>query len=131
MYHKILIERSVPIPMRDRIKLYGDIFRPDTDIPVPVILSRTPYGKQSIANHSLTIDAFRAAEAGYAVIFQDIRGRFASDGEFYPFHTEIEDGYDTIEWCARQPWSSGAVGMTGGSYMGSTQWMSALAQPPH
>ena len=131
MYSRIKIERSVAIPMRDGIELYADIFRPDTDKPVPVILSRTPYGKQAIANHILTIDAFRSAETGYAVVFQDTRGRGTSQGEFYPFRYEIEDGYDTIEWCARQSWSTDAVGMTGGSYMGSTQWMSALAQPPH
>jgi putative CocE/NonD family hydrolase len=131
MYKRVILERSVAIPMRDGTLTYADIFRPDTDNRVPAILSRTPYSKESLLNHTLTIDAFRAAEHGFAVVFQDTRGRWASQGEFYPFRDEITDGYDSVEWLAAQPWCSGPVGMTGGSYIGATQWLAALAQPPH
>ena len=72
----------------------------------------------------------RAASHGYAVVIQDTRGRFASEGQFYPFLNEMDDGYDTVEWCASQPWSTGKVGMFGRSYVGATQWLAALARPP-
>src|SRR5690349_10341040 len=100
MYKRVVLERSVAIPMRDGTLTYADIFRPDTADRVPAILSRTPYSKESLLNHSLTIDAFRAAEHGYAVVFQDTRGRWSSQGEFYPFRDEILDGYDSVEWLA-------------------------------
>ena len=68
---------------------------------------------------------------GYVYVFQDVRGRHESDGRWEPFRDDIEDGYDTIEWAASQPWSNGKVGMEGGSYLGSVQWRAAQAQPPH
>jgi uncharacterized protein len=66
-----------------------------------------------------------------ACIYQDVRGRFESDGKWEPFRNDIEDGYDTIEWVAGQAWSNGKVGMQGGSYLGHVQWRAAMAQPPH
>src|SRR5436190_20192251 len=66
-----------------------------------------------------------------AMVCQDVRGMYGSDGDFYPFRTEGPDGYDTVEWAAAQPWSNGAVGMAGRSYSGAAQWMAAAAQPPH
>lgn len=131
MYSRILVERAVPIPMRDGIRTYADIYRPDTDQKVPAILSRTPYDKGSLRNHDFTLNAVRAAEQGYAVIYQDTRGRWLAEGEFYPFVHEMNDGYDSVEWLAAQPWCSGSVGMVGGSYIGATQWLTAIAQPPH
>ncbi len=72
-----------------------------------------------------------AVERGYAVVVQDVRGRYASDGEFRPYENEGRDGYDTIEWAARQPWSNGRVGTFGLSYPGAVQWLAAVESPPH
>ncbi len=72
-----------------------------------------------------TLDALRAAEAGYNVMVQDCRGRFASAGVWNCFTDEARDGYDTIEWAARQGWANGNVGTYGASYMGATQWLAA------
>src|SRR5207248_2146897 len=73
----------------------------------------------------------RAAAAGYVVVIQDVRGRYASEGEWYPFRYESQDGYDTVEWAALLPYSNGKVGMFGGSYVGATQMLAAIAHPPH
>ena len=75
-------------------------------------------------------DVFRAVRRGYAVVNQDVRGRFRSDGSFRPFHQEINDGYDAVECAAAQPWSTGKVGMFGTSYVGATQWLAAVGAPP-
>ena len=75
--------------------------------------------------------AQRAAARGYVVFLQDVRGRYTSDGEWYPFLHESEDGYDTVEWVAAQPYSDGRVGMFGASYVGATQMLAAIAHPPH
>ena len=129
-YTSTKTEINVPITMRDGVRLYADIYRPDTDEKVPVLLQRTPYNKAMTATRANSLDPLRAASHGYAVVVQDTRGRFASEGEFYPFLNESEDGYDTVEWCAAQPWSSGKVGMYGRSYVGATQWLAAMARPP-
>ncbi len=131
MYSRVLVDLHVPIPMRDGTLIHADIYRPDTTDQVPVILSRTPYEKGALLNYSFTINPVRAVEYGYAVVFQDTRGRWMAEGDFYPYRHESEDGYDSVEWLAAQPWCSGAVGMAGGSYIGATQWLTALAQPPH
>jgi hypothetical protein len=127
----ILIERNTPIPMRDGVLLQADIYRPETLSPVPAIVCRLPYNKDDLFMHMEALPPLRAAEAGYAVVFQDTRGRYASQGDFYPFIHEGQDGYDTIEWVAAQAWCSGAVGMVGASYFGATQWLAAVQQPPH
>lgn len=114
--------------MRDGVRLSANVFRPGGPERYPAILLRTPYGKsdaitaayQSFVNH------------GYAVVVQDVRGRYRSGGTFEPVHNrEIDDGDDTLNWIARQPWSDGGVGMYGGSYLGITQWKAAMAQNPH
>ena len=115
--------------MRDGILLYADVYRPLPAERRPVLLQRTPYGKSQATVTG--IDYLRAARAGYVVVVQDVRGRFSSPGEFYPFLHETADGYDTVEWCAAQHWSNGRVGMVGGSYLGATQWLAAMARPPH
>lgn len=125
------IDRDVLVPMRDGITLYADVYRPDTPERYPVLLVRTPYNKDTTALAQLYIDAMRAVRRGYVVMIQDVRGRFRSEGTFNPFFQEKDDGYDTIEWAAAQPWSTGAIGMYGGSYVGAVQWLAALAQPPH
>jgi putative CocE/NonD family hydrolase len=117
--------------MRDGTVLRADVYRPDTEARVPVIVNRTPYNRSHSLIPPAAIDPERAVEAGFAVVCQDIRGRFASGGRFYPFAEEANDGYDTVEWAAAQPWSTGAVGMAGRSYSGAAQWMAAAAQAPH
>ena len=127
---RIVMERNIEIPMRDGCVLRGDLFRPDTNEKLPVLLNRTPYNKAMPMVFAMTLDATRAAEAGYNVLIQDCRGRFASDGLWDCFTVEAADGYDTIEWAARQPWSNGNVGTYGASYMGATQWLAATQAPP-
>jgi hypothetical protein len=124
--YRVAIEHGVMVPMRDGVKLAADIYRPEAPGRFPVLLQRTPYnraGEQS--------DAAHMAREGYVVVIQDTRGRFDSEGEFYPFRCESPDGYDTVEWAAALPYSDGKVGMFGGSYVGATQWLAALAKPPH
>jgi uncharacterized protein len=122
----IVVERNVQARMRDGVILRADIYRPRADGKFPVLLVRTPYDKTNETNF-----AVRAAEHGYVAIAQDVRGRFASDGEWYPFRAEIEDGYDTVEWAASLPYANGKVGMWGGSYVGATQMLAAISNPPH
>ncbi len=127
---KIIIEKNIDIPMRDGCVLKGDIYRPDTPERLPVLLNRTPYDKKFPLISALTLDAVRAAQRGYNVVFVDCRGRFASEGTFTCFVDEPRDGYDTIEHLARQPFADGKVGTFGASYMGATQWLAAAERPP-
>ena len=134
----LVVERNVVIPMRDGARLYADLYRPAEGGPFPTILTRTPYNKGAIdlpppyePRRSSPLDAVQAASSGFAVVVQDVRGRYASEGTFNPFHQEVRDGYDTVEWCAAQPWCNGRVGMQGISYTGATQWLAALAGAPH
>ncbi len=127
---RIIVEKNIEVPMRDGTILRADLYRPDSPEKLPVLLNRTPYNKAMPMVFAMTLDALRAAETGYNVMVQDCRGRFASDGVFDCFTVEARDGYDTIEWAARQPWSDGKVGTYGASYMGATQWLAATQAPP-
>jgi len=122
----ILVERDVEVGMRDGVNLRADIYRLNKPGRFPVLLERTPYGK-GFSNPGF---ALMAAERGYAVVVQDTRGRWASDGDGYPFVSEKEDGFDTVQWAAQQAWSDGQVGMYGASYVGYTQWSAAAGSPP-
>ena len=122
----VIVERNVPAKMRDGVILRADIYRPKAEGKFPVLLTRTPYNKTG--EISLGV---KAAERGYVLIAQDTRGRYASEGEWYPFKHESQDGYDTVEWAASLPYSNGKVGMYGGSYVGATQMLAAIANPPH
>jgi putative CocE/NonD family hydrolase len=124
---QIRVEANVPAVMRDGVTLYADVYRPARAGKFPVLVVRTPYGKQRDGIHQNLI---RFAERGYAVVAQDVRGRFESQGKWDPFRYEANDGYDTVEWAAKQPWSNGKVGMEGGSYLGNVQWQAAAAAPP-
>ena len=124
--YEVTVERNAAAKMRDGVTLRADIYRPKADGKFPVLLLRTPYDKQGTMNFGL-----RAAGRGYVVIAQDVRGRFTSEGEWYPFKNESLDGYDTVEWAAALPYSDGKVGMFGGSYVGATQYLAAIAKPPH
>ncbi|HXE76252.1 MAG TPA: CocE/NonD family hydrolase [Candidatus Xenobia bacterium] len=123
------LETDVAVPMRDGVVLRADVWRPAPDGRFPVLVYRTPYDKRRAREDYTTFR--RAVERGYAVVIQDVRGRFASDGEFVPYRNEGRDGYDTIEWAAAQPWSTGKVGTFGLSYPGAAQWLAAVERPPH
>ncbi len=124
--YPIKVERAVPVTMRDNTVLRADIYRPDVEGHFPVLLERTPYNKDEVMVFAIT-----AATRGYVVVVQDVRGRYSSEGEWYPFKYESQDGYDSVEWAAALPYSNGKVGMVGGSYNGATQLLAAIAHPPH
>ncbi len=126
---EIRIELDVPAVMRDGTVLRANVFRPVGEGTFPVLVTRHPYDKSLLEAGYLDFKAI--VRAGYIVVAQDTRGRFASDGEWLPWRFEREDGYDTIEWAAALPGSNGKVGMFGGSYLGSTQWSAAIAGAPH
>ena len=123
-------ETNVAVPMRDGVVLRADVYRPSGGGRHPTLLQRIPYGKHSPRYRSMYLDPMRALDRGYAVVIQDVRGRHASDGEWYPYVNEAADGYDTIDWIASQPWSDGNVGMFGISYHGATQWLAATEAHP-
>ncbi len=125
----VKIEHHVAIPMRDGVKLYADIYHPAKDGRYPVLVSRTPYSTEQFP--SAYEEPLFFARRGYVFVFQDVRGRHESEGVWEPFRNDIEDGYDTIEWAAKQPWSNGKIGMQGHSYGGHVQWRAAMAKPPH
>jgi len=124
--YEVTIERGVAAKMRDGIVLRADVYRPKADGKFPVLLQRTPYNKSNGVTFGV-----RAAARGFVVIFQDVRGRYSSEGEWYTFKHEPDDGYDSVEWAAALPYSNGKVGMFGGSYVGATQMLAAIAHPPH
>lgn len=123
-FAEIRIE-NLQMPTRDGVQLATDLYREDSIAKAPVVLMRTPYDKDKAKG-----TAERFAKAGYAVVIQDCRGAYASEGELIPYYNEGQDGYDCIEWIMRQPWCSGRVGMMGGSYVGAVQWQAAVEQPP-
>ena len=126
----IKVETNLPATMRDGAVLYADVYRPDGPGPFPTVLQRTPYDKSGPLATGM-LDPLKVAQNGFALVIQDTRGRFTSEGEFYCFVDDIEDGYDTVEWAASQPWSNGRIGMVGASYVGATQWLAATTRPPH
>lgn len=127
----LLVDKQVAVPMRDGTILRADIYRPNDGDRHPVLLQRTPYNKELWPITALTLDPIRAAAAGYAVVIQDVRARWASDGGvFFPYRDERQDGHDSVAWCAGQPFSSARVGCYGLSYMGGTAWLAALGGHP-
>jgi putative CocE/NonD family hydrolase len=128
MAMRITIDKDVVIPMRDGTRLRANVYRPEGDEPVPAILVRTPYGKDLFLVNGMSIDPIPAVERGFAVVYQDVRGRYASDGDLDMFE-EAEDGHDSVEWVAGQTWCNGSVGMAGLSYLGLVQWLAASQRP--
>jgi putative CocE/NonD family hydrolase len=123
---EVATDAAVRVPMRDGIALVATVYRPKAPGRFPVILERTPYSRRG--------GAFQAqyfARRGYVCVIQDVRGRYDSPGEWHPFVNEARDGYDTIEWCAKQAWSNGDVGMIGASYLGFVQWAAAREGSSH
>jgi hypothetical protein len=125
-HYEVVVERGVPAKMRAGVVLRADIYRPKAKGKFPVLLTRTPYDKRGEMDFGPL-----AAARGYVVVSQDVRGRYTSEGEWYTFKNESQDGYDTVEWAAALPYSNGKVGMFGGSYVGATQMLTAIAAPPH
>lgn len=126
--HEVMIQKEVWVPMRDGVRLAAEVYLPKgVTGKLPVILMRTPYGKEGTrpreAGHFF-------AGQGFAVVAQDFRGKHASEG-FYRFtRGHPEDGYDTMKWVAAQPWSSGKIGTYGCSYLGEVQLYQAQSRPP-
>ena len=123
---EVTVERGVTMQTRDGVTLRADIYRPTAEGKYPVLLQRTPYDKRGGVEFGM-----KAAARGFVVIVQDVRGRYTSDGDWYTFKHESNDGFDTVEWAAALPYSNGKVGMWGGSYVGATQMLTAIAHPPH
>jgi uncharacterized protein len=126
-HYDVTVERGVTMKTRDGVTLRADIYRPKVDGKFPLLLERTPYNK----GDGESVFGNRAAAVGYVVVVQDVRGRYTSEGEWYPFKYESNDGYDTVEWAASLPYANGKVGMFGASYVGATQMLAAIAKPPH
>ena len=130
--YRVIRERNVMVPMRDGVRLATDVYRPDSSGRFPALVTRGPYGKDGYAdNQEHSIWFF--PQSGYVVVSQDCRARFDSEGDYYdPLFQEGQDGYDTVEWAARQPWCNGRVATTGQSYLGATQYtLAAGPRPPH
>ncbi|MBC7927741.1 MAG: CocE/NonD family hydrolase [Bryobacteraceae bacterium] len=121
------VEDFVEIPMRDGVKLAANVFLPEKQQRSATLLIRTPYNKGTYLVGSYKV----FLESGYSIVVQDVRGRYSSGGVFRPLVQEKNDGDDTLNWISRQPWSTGKVGMLGGSYLGIVQWQAALSQNPH
>ncbi|MCA1296364.1 CocE/NonD family hydrolase [Paenibacillus sp. alder61] len=126
----IRTERGIPVPMRDGVRLYADVYRPNDDKSYPVLLLRTPYNREDAQTMNYAHPSWYARH-GYVVVVQDARGRWSSEGAFHPYLHEAEDGYDTIEWAASLPYAIPKVGMYGFSYAGAMQWLAATSRPPH
>ena len=127
---RVLVEKHVTVTLRDGVETRGDLYRPAEGPPVPGIVCRTPYDKEAIGATRVLPSPLKFAEAGYAVLVVDVRGRYASDGAFAPFHNEGRDGHDTVEWMAAQPFCNGEVGIFGLSYYGATTLLATRERPP-
>lgn len=121
----MVLSRTVQVPMRDGVLLATDVYQSPDVKQAPVVLMRTPYNKGRAKGV-----AERFAAAGLIAVVQDCRGKFESQGTFYPYDNEGQDGFDTIEWLGKQPWCNGKIGMWGASYVGATQWLAANEHPP-
>lgn len=134
IYSNVEVEKDVAIPMRDTVKLYANIYRPEVKRACahkfPVILIRLPYGKDEYYCQMPAIGKYWAKK-GYVCVVQDVRGKWSSEGKWDPFVNEANDGYDTIDWIVKQPWCDGNIGMSGESYFGYTQWAVAPLNHPN
>lgn len=119
-------KQQVMVPMRDGVKLATNIYLPEGEGPWPVLLTRTPYNKDGADRTAGTYN-----DRGYVLVSQDVRGRYASEGVDKPFEVDMPDGYDTVEWIAKQKFCDGKVGMFGTSAPGITSNLAAAAAPPH
>jgi putative CocE/NonD family hydrolase len=124
---RVQLTWGVKIPMRDGVRLDATVYNPrDQKAPTPCIFTLTPYIAQSYHARGIYF-----ASHGLSFLTVDVRGRGNSQGEFRPFLQEAHDGYDVVEWLAKQPYCNGKVSMWGGSYAGYDQWVTAKEFPPH
>ncbi len=130
MKRNYILEENVECKLSDGTILRSDVYRPNDDHRYPVLMLRLPYDKKTPRYFNEYVEVPRMVDAGYIVILQDVRGRFASDGAFYPFVNERKDGYESVEWAASLPCSNGKVGLFGMSYHGYTQFAAAAEMPP-
>jgi hypothetical protein len=127
--HEVLVERAVMVPMRDGVRLATDLYRPkDVTSTVPTILIRTPYNKSANPNGDAAAMFF--ASHGYGVVVQDVRGKFASEGQFRVYEGDMTDWSDAFDWIGAQPWSTGRIGTYGCSYLGEGQIIAAQQRHP-
>lgn len=126
--HRVRNQIHIPVPMRDGTCLATDLYLPEEGGPFPTLVNRVPYGRNS---EPYVKDAIYFAQHGYAVVVQDVRGRWESPGSWYPFRHEPADGLATHNWVGRQPWSNGRIGTTGYSYGALTQWLAAIDGSPY
>ena len=132
---KVVEQRGVMVPMRDGVRLSTDLYRPAyedgraLEERLPAVLIRLPYGKDE-PYAGMPAHGRYWARKGYVCVIQDVRGKFKSEGEWSPVVHEADDGYDTIDWGAAQPWCDGQVGMVGESYFALTQWAAATRFHP-
>src|SRR3954447_25102430 len=117
--------------MRDRVVLRADVYRPDGDTPVPAIVNRTPYDRTSPLIQLAAIEPERVVDAGFALVCQDVRGCYASEGTFYTFVGDGPDTSDTVEWASAQPGCDGNVGVAAASCAAGVRWLAAVERPPH
>jgi putative CocE/NonD family hydrolase len=126
----VVVEKNVAAPMRDGTLLRADVYRPAEQGRYPVLVQRTPYNKEMWPLTAATLDPVRAAAAGFVVVIQDVRSRWASEGGgFSPYRDESADGYDTVGWASTLPYGNGRVGAYGVSYAGATTWHAAVEAP--
>jgi len=129
--HTVHVDRNIPVPMRDGTVLCADIYRPEAEGKYPVLVERVAY---ELTRRCKANGEFFASR-GYVFVGQNVRGAFGSEGQFIPFQDDgwgaNRDGYDTVEWAGVQPWSSGSVGLVGGSYSGTAQYLALPTRPPH
>ncbi|MGY0694483.1 CocE/NonD family hydrolase [Virgibacillus sp. FSP13] len=123
-------EENVACTLSDGTVLRSDVYRPNDEGNYPVLMIRLPYDKKTPRYFDEYLEVPRMVEAGYVVILQDVRGRFASEGDYYPFIHEGSDGYESVEWAAKLPYANGKVGLFGMSYHGYTQLAAAVEKPP-
>lgn len=129
---KFVVDFAVETRMRDEVRLMADVYRPAGEGRWPVIIQRNPYDRTDAGMGSMVIvDPAWLARQGFAVVIQDTRGRGESDGDWDVYREDVDDGYDTVEWAASQPWSNGSVGIYGSSGMGVTTYKAVAARPPH
>jgi putative CocE/NonD family hydrolase len=131
--YSVSVDKTVLIPMRDGTRLAADVYRPAAEGRFPAVVERTPYNREeSVILRTRTPQYL--AERGFVFVVQDVRGRFGSEGVWYPFVDDgwgdNRDGYDTVQWIAEQPWCNGKVATAGGSYAGQTQMLLAPTRPP-
>ena len=128
--NEVDVERNALVAMRDGVKLATDVYRPKgVTGPLPTVLMRLPYNKSTYRGATTPADFF--ASHGYAVVVQDVRGKFASEGEFHVYQGDMTDWTDTFDWIGRQPWSTGKIGTFGCSYLGEGQIIAAQQRNTH